>query len=280
MSEPRDAWVRWLRSIGLEDVKRVGAKAARLGALARGGFDVPEGFALTVDVLEHFLEHHGLDASSDARAFQEAPLPPEVSAPLRAALVELGGGPVAVRSSGVEEDGAAASFAGQFETVLDVRGPEALEAAVRRCWASSLGERVRLYAKRRGREVSPRMGVFVQRMLAPDAAGVVFTANPVTGARDEVLINAVRGLAERLVSGECSPDEWTVRGDEVRCVANVERSLTVEQARALALLARQVERQFGQPQDIEWALTGCRLRLLQARPISALPGPVARGPAR
>lgn len=279
MTEPRGPWVMWLRSIRLEDVGRVGAKAARLGQLVHGGFDVPDGFALTVDVLAHFLHHHGLSVGSDARALHESPLPEDVSARLGAALTELGEGAVAVRSSGVEEDGAAASFAGQYETVLDVRGLEALEAAVRRCWASALGERVRLYAKRRGREVSLRMGVFVQRMLSPEAAGVMFTAHPVTGARGEVLIHSVRGLAERLVSGECVPDEWTVRGDDVRCHANVEHSLTAAQAHALAMLARRVERLCGQPQDIEWALTSGRLLLLQARPISALPDPAARAPA-
>jgi pyruvate,water dikinase len=117
-----------------------------------------------------------------------------------------------VRSSGTAEDLADASFAGQYVTVLGVPGPDAVLDAVRQRWASAFGDRVRMYRTSRGEHGVPAMAVLVQRMVAADAAGVAFTANPVTGDRSETIVSAVRGLGERLVSGETSPDEWIVAG--------------------------------------------------------------------
>src|SRR5262249_21399892 len=113
-------------------------------------------------------------------------------------------------------------------------------------------------------------GVLIQPMVPADAAGVAFSANPVTGARDQVVINAVQGQGERLVSGSASPDQWLISADEAVSQATPEHAIDVDQARAIAQLARDVERHFGCPQDIEWAMGGDQLSWLQARRITAL----------
>jgi len=122
------------------------------------------------------------------------------------------------------------------------------------------------------------MAVLVQVMVGADASGVAFTANPVTGERDEVDITAARGLGERLVSGAAVGDEWVVQGDEASCRRESEGAITAEQAVKIAELARRVEAHFGSPQDVEWAIAGAELYLLQARPMTALSEPVEWDP--
>ncbi len=235
-----------LGELGRAERGVAGAKAATLGELTRAGFPVPDGFVVTGEPDE------------------------EVS---RAAAA-LGDVPLAVRSSAVAEDLADASFAGQYETVLEVRGPDALLAAIRRVRESARSARVRHYQAARAGAQDDRISVLVQHMLAPEAAGVAFTANPVTGARGEVVISAARGLGERVVSGEAVGDEWVVREDgEATCRRAVERAIDAAQAVAIARLARRVEAHFGAPQDIEWAVEGGRVYVLQARPMTALPEP-------
>jgi phosphohistidine swiveling domain-containing protein len=261
------------------DRDRVGSKAANLAALAHAGFPVPDGFVLTTVAFERFLSSTGLGGDTDPAAVAAAPLPTEVAEALRAALAVLGDGPLAVRSSAIAEDRAEASFAGQYETILDVHGYAALEAAVRRCWASAFSPRVAAYRSWQapdpeGAQVSP-MAVLVQRLVPAAAAGVAFTANPVTGDRHEIIVNAVRGLGERLVSGEVAADEWVVRESEATCRQSSEGILSAEQALAVAELAQRIAAHFGGPQDVEWALAGGQLLVLQARPMTALPEPVA-----
>jgi phosphohistidine swiveling domain-containing protein len=187
-------------------------------------------------------------------------------------LQRLGGVPVAVRSSAVAEDLADASFAGQYETVLDVRAPDALLQAIRHVRASAASARAQHYAVARGLSSDGGIAVLVQRMLAAEAAGVAFTADPVTGRRDEVVITAARGLGERIVSGEAVGDEWVVRGGTGECRRSVEGAITADHAVEIAALARRVEAHFGGvPQDVEWAIEHGRVYLLQARPMTALP---------
>jgi pyruvate,water dikinase len=173
---------------------------------------------------------------------------------------------VAVRSSGVAEDLADASFAGQYETVLAVRGADAVLDAARRCVASASHERAAAY----GGEHAP-MAVLVQCMVPATAAGVAFSANPLTGERGEVRISATRGLADKLVNGEVDADEWSVRGNEPTPLAQPERVLDREQVLRIAELARRCEGARGAPQDIEWAALGDQVHLLQSRPITVLP---------
>ena len=236
-----------LRDIGEGDAQVVGRKAANLARLAGSGFRVPDGCAIT----------------PAACAALPARLWPEV----QAHLDRLGVPSVAVRSSGTTEDLGDASYAGQYDTVLGVEGPEAVADAVRHCVASASSERVRGYA---GSDGPGPMAVLVQVMVPADAAGVAFTANPVTGD-DEVLVSAVAGLGDRLVSGEATPDEWVVRGDEVSTQRSTGGVLEDKQVAEIAATAREVEQLFGSPQDIEWAVAGGELFILQARPITALP---------
>jgi phosphohistidine swiveling domain-containing protein len=244
----------------------VGVKAANLGELKRAGFPVPDGVVLTTGAFDLYLRDRDVHPDAD-----DAALPADVVEALTRALSLLGDGRLAVRSSGVEEDLAGASFAGQYDTVLDLRGADALAKAVQTCWASAMAPRVTGYRAAKGLTGTPRMAVLVQKLVSADAAGVAFTANPVTGDRSETIVNAVRGLGDRLVSGEVSPDEWVVRGPDVECHRSVEGAIDSNQARAIAELARRAEAHFGCPQDIEWAIEDGEIFLLQARPISALP---------
>ena len=237
--------------VSLRDARRygpavVGSKAHALSVLAAAGLAVPDGFVITTAALDAW---------------------PALTPQIRAAARRLGAARYAVRSSAVAEDLACASFAGQYDTVLDVGG-EDLPAAARRVVASARGQRVASYRSAPG---GGAMAVLVQVMVAADAAGVAFSANPLTGRRDEVLVSAVRGAGERLVSGAAAGDEWAVRGRDALRNRSTEDAIDGDGARAVAALARRVEQRMGGPQDIEWARAGGALWLLQARPMTALP---------
>lgn len=260
-----------LDEVGPADTPRAGRKAATLGALRRAGFPVPDGVVVTTEALASTLAAARLDGSAGPEQVEAAPLPGDVAAAIAAAAGRLGGGPLAVRSSGVDEDLPGASYAGQYETILRVPAAD-LPAAVRRCWASAFTRHVAAYRRSNGAAGSVTMAVLVQPMVAADAAGVAFSADPVTGDRETAVVSAVRGLGDRLVGGGASPDEWVVRGAAATCRAAPEGVLGAETAADVAALARRVEAHLGTPQDIEWALAGGELVLLQARPITALPG--------
>jgi rifampicin phosphotransferase len=184
-------------------------------------------------------------------------------------LDELGNVAVAVRSSALDEDGATASFAGIYDSVVDVRGVAAVEEAIAKVRASALSPRALAY-RCNGQPV--QMAVVVQRLVRADCAGVLFTADPVTGDRDARVVTAVRGLGEALVSGEQDGEEWLVRGSSpLRRRALPEPVLTEDEVRALVALGDRVAAHFGAPQDIEWVMEQGRIALVQARPITALP---------
>lgn len=266
-------YVLKLSDLSRRDVAHTGVKAAHLGELAAAGFPVPGGFVLTTAAFRRFIATHGLDENSSAENVLNASPPEEVLEAVYAAAAILGDNPLAVRSSGVEEDLAGASFAGQYETVLGVRGREALAGAITRCWYSAFNPRVGAYRSARGQNGVPPMAVLVQILVEADAAGVAFTANPVTGDRSEILVSAVRGLGERLVSGLATPDEWMVRGSEVSCLRAPEAALEAFQVIEVADIARRVQAHFAEHQDVEWVLSGGRVHVVQARPITALPDP-------
>src|SRR6266542_1820081 len=247
----------------------LGTKAANLARLARAGFPVPAGVVVT----------------SAAEADWD-----QTCARLLQAAAELAGRQdqrFAVRSSATSEDLAGASFAGQYETVLDV-GLDQVPEAVRHVLDSAASARVSAYRQAHSQAAvadpsGSGMAVLVQVMVAADAAGVAFTANPVTGDRGEVVVTAVRGLGERLVAGEATGDQWVVRDGQARCTRAVEQAINADQARQVAELARRVQAYFATPQDLEWAITDTTgadvgLWLLQARPMTALPDPVAWTP--
>lgn len=227
-----------------------GNKAATLAVLRRVAFAVPPGVVVAADALS------GIDD--------------ELPAAVRASLTQvpdlLGPGPWAVRSSSTAEDSEQASFAGQFETVLNV-GPGELEGAVLRCWRSASSDRVRAYS---GPRAGGSMAVLIQPMIAAEAAGVAFTIDPVSG-KHRIVIEAVEGLGERLVSGSTTPERWTIEEDGSIEAPSASSALSAEQAWAIGDLARRVEAHLGHPQDIEWAIASGSLWLLQARPITTLP---------
>ena len=253
------------------DARQAGQKAATLARLHRNGFPVPAGIVLVADALDHALAEAGLPGNASAEAVAAMDVPAEIAAGLRQAVRQWRGAPLAVRSSGADEDLASASYAGLYSTVLDVRGEERLLEAVRQCWASAFGELVRSYRIRPEGDPA-RLAVLVQPMVLGTAAGVAFTADPVTGDRGAVVVEAVRGLGERLVSGAASPDEWVVRGESAsRRSAGAGGVIDAAVACAVAAVARHVERDLGGPQDVEWTLSGGEVVVLQARPVTALP---------
>jgi pyruvate,water dikinase len=242
-------------------VEQLGSKAATLARLAAAGFPVPPGLVITTGA---------------------GPLPAsQLAGPVRAGLESLGlpaSSRYAVRSSAAAEDLPGISYAGQYETFLDVP-VDAVINAVDRCRQAAASARVAAYRAGRGDTTPTETGieVLVQPMVHALAAGVAFTANPLTGDRNETIVTAVRGLGERLVSGQAVGDEWSIRGHTATPRRVTETPITAEQAVAVADLARRVQAELGGPQDIEWALDADATRglmLLQARPMTALPDPV------
>jgi pyruvate,water dikinase len=292
-----------------------GGKAANLGEMISAGLPVPPGFCVTTeayrqaaessDDLRRLLSETPADAdpaefAGAARtALSSASMPEQVRDAVLAAYRELGSStPVAVRSSATAEDLPYASFAGQQDTYLNVVGPEALLDAVQRCWASLWTERAVSYRGSNSIDhAAVRLAVVVQRMVDARVAGVMFTANPVTGRRGELVIDASPGLGESVVSGAVNPDRFVVDaatraivsrqlGDKrlsIRSVAGGgtervtlpgaldEPCLTDDQLRELVALGMRVQTHYDAPQDTEWALDDAgRLWLTQARPITTL----------
>src|SRR5215211_24075 len=223
----RSALVVDLDQLGAWDLDRGGGKAANLGELVRAGFPVPPGFVITTAAYDLVVRtnnlQHDIDTAlqlgtAQVRAgFEQATIPSDVEQAIGEAYRRLGEGPVAVRSSATAEDLPEAAFAGQQETFLEVSGERLLLDAVRRCWTSLWSDRAVSYREQRGLSRAPvKLAVIVQRMVAADVAGVMFTANPVTGARDEAIIEASAGLGEALVSGLVTPDHITLRNTRHR----------------------------------------------------------------
>src|SRR4051812_40835953 len=300
-----------IAALGPGDLALAGGKGANLGELVRGGFPVPEGMVVSTAAYTSVVESNGLAATIEAAlragdgtagiraAFESATVPDGLRAEIVEAYAVLGGGPVAVRSSATAEDLPGAAFAGQQDTYLNVVGEVALLQAVRRCWGSLWTERAIAYRDRRGvDQASVRIAVVVQRMVLAEHAGVLFTANPVTGARDEVVIDASSGLGEAVVSGLVTPDHYVldargtfrqrtsgrrevvIRGVDGGGVVHTADEqvdpLSDEAVVELARLGRAVAAHFGRPQDIEWARAAGQVWLVQARPMTALPPPPLR----
>jgi pyruvate,water dikinase len=301
-------FVKQLEELGRRDVPLAGGKGANLGELCRAGLPVPPGFVLTTAAYAAFVEANGLQGTGSTGVqarFEAGRMPPAVSAALHTAYAALGRDvPVAVRSSATAEDLAEASFAGQQETYLNVRGQRALMDAVIGCWASLWTPRAIAY--RAGRDIDRStlsLAVVVQEMVEAHAAGVLFTANPVNGRRTELVIAAAWGLGEAVVSGAVSTDDLVMDKDTAKVLSRTtadkqvrtvyaergvqrvqvpkelrrEPVLDDEAAARLTRLGVRIETLFGVPQDIEWALAD-RLFVVQARPITALPEPAADPP--
>lgn len=290
----------------------VGGKGAALARLVRAGLPVPNGFHITTTAYRQFISENDLTTRLDAALaeattfdvvaqtirtlFTRAPMPRAIASAIDDAYRALGGA-VAVRSSATAEDLPDLSFAGQQESFLNVRGSEAVRDAVKHCWASLWNARALAYrAQHRIVHRAVAMAVLVQTMVPAEVAGVLFTAHPITGARDCIVINATWGLGDALVSGHITPDTFVVEKTSGRVTEReiveksvmnvcgeegiVEQSVPTHLQHAPTLndtqlvelmqLAVQIERLFGMPMDVEWALARDQFTIVQARPITTL----------
>ena len=261
--------IEWLGSAS-GGPETLGGKAASLDRLARMGFRIPPGFCLTTTAFDRQVSTVGSDRIA------EAALGAELGALLQTAVGELTADRAeprfAVRSSAIGEDGAAASYAGLHETELDVP-PDGIDPAVRRCWASLWSPQALAYRQFRGIPMDgAAMAVVVQRLVPADAAAVAFTRHPVTGRDDQLVVTAVRGLGDAMVSGTVTPDTWVIDKATLGTVeftpGDGARALDDGLLRELAGLCLRVEAGFGRAVDIEAAVEGDTWFLLQARPIT------------
>lgn len=289
------------------DLTTVGGKGESLARLTRAGLPVPPGFHVTTAAYRAFVAKHGLqerivagDEAAVAELFAAHEIPEDIAAPIRAAYAALGAPAVAVRSSATAEDLPGASFAGQQDTFLDISGDAAVLDAVRRCWASLWTDRAVAYRQRQG--IAPAdvaLAVVVQELVDADAAGVLFTADPVTGTATTMIVNATWGLGESLVSGQVTPDELVLdaatgavarrtTGDKAVCTVRTPGGtaeqpvpadrrtapvLSDAQARELTGLGRRIATLYGRPMDVEWAMATGTFAIVQARPITGIRDP-------
>jgi phosphohistidine swiveling domain-containing protein len=277
-----------LADFGQADLAQAGGKGANLGELVRAGLPVPDGFVVTTDAYTSVISPLDLKISERAAAGQGAAIRTDVEATtmptnIRIAVADayarLGAGPVAVRSSATAEDLPGAAFAGQQDSYLNVVGEAAVIDAVRRCWASLWTDRAIAYRNRI--KIDPddvAIAVVVQRMINADFAGVMFTADPVSGDRETIMVDASTGLGEAVVSGLVTPDHYLLNDQgQVRSFqpGDLDRAQRLPDV-VLAELTRLgvvVAKHFDRPQDIEWAYADDQIWLLQARPMTALPPP-------
>ncbi|MBI4318487.1 MAG: PEP/pyruvate-binding domain-containing protein [Chloroflexi bacterium] len=292
-------YILWLGHPLCHERSLVGGKAANLSRLAEA-YRVPPGFCLTTQAYDLAVAH---SVAADAPGPECPGLPPDLVEPVAGAYRELAqrcqeAEPgVAVRSSAVDEDGATASFAGQYETFLNVAGIKAVSQVIAQCWASAHSARVAEY--RRQHSLEPhggRLAVLVQQLILADVSAVAFGANPVSGSRDEIVINASWGLGESIVGGTVTPDTFVVRRADLailsRLIADKRRmtvavpggtrevdvprflrtqtSLDEDQVVEIAHLLMAIEDSTGWPADVECAYRSGELYLLQCRPITTV----------
>jgi pyruvate,water dikinase len=313
--------IRWFEDLRLADVDAAGGKGANLGELTGGGFPVPPGFVVTSGAYLDSIELSGARAAlrdliaradpddpqalaeAAARAQQlvgETPIPAAVAEAISAAYDRLGGDVrVAVRSSGTSEDAGDTSFAGMNATFTNVVGTADLLDRIRDCWASLYGERVVAYRANNQMSEEPAIAVIVQQMIASEISGVMFTADPTAATTDRLIVEAVLGQGEAIVSGMVEPDTYVVRREGPRLLSvrvghqdrkivrgadgadlvvtlspeeGARRLLEDDQVLRVAELGLAVEEHYGSAQDIEWAMAEGRTWLVQSRPITTLRG--------
>jgi phosphohistidine swiveling domain-containing protein len=327
-------YIRWFQDIHASDVELVGGKGANLGEMVHAGLPVPPGFCLIARAYRDFIQRTGLEQTIreiwmsidpqepislesaagrirgliisqpiwDSMAFEILESYRKLSQQSR--LNDTGPLAVAVRSSATAEDLPTASFAGQQDTYLNVRGEDALLDHVKSCWASLWTARATAYRARQGFDHHKvNLAVVVQAMIPAEISGILFTANPIDGDRDVAVINASWGLGEAIVSGLVTPDTLIIHklhgkilshrvaskdftvcyaqyGGTVTLDTPAERriapALTTQQALQLVSLGQKIEHHYGAPQDIEWANACGRWYILQVRPVTGTPAPAAK----
>lgn len=311
--------VVWLEDISKEDIAIAGGKGANLGELTRAGFKVPEGFVVTAQAYSRFMQDSGLAqrvleilsmtdvdntdelkrASKEIRSLIESiEIPQDIKQEIVESYTKLGSDFVAVRSSATAEDLPDASFAGQQDTFLNVKGEEELIKYVRKCWSSLFTPRAIFYREKRNFDHSKvSIAVVVQRMVNAEKAGVMFSIHPATGEKDKIVIEAAWGLGEGVVSGAVTPDHYVVsktgeilqvdiaRKDvmfvrdpktgktvkkEVPPEKREARVLTDDEILKLTEIAKKVDEHYDKPQDMEWAIEKGEIYMLQARPVTVI----------
>jgi len=311
--------VLWFHEIDKEDVARVGGKGANLGEMTQAGFPVPGGFVVTSAAYKYMIEENALEskikkhlegldvenptalnrASAAIQALiEKSPFPKEIEKAVFSAYDKLGNDPwVAVRSSATAEDLPQASFAGQQETYLNVRGDASLLVHIRKAWASLFEPRAIYYRVQQGFDhFKVALAVPVQKMVQSDVSGIMFTLNPVTNDKTKIIVEAIWGLGEKIVQGAITPDHYEVDKDsfrvsETRSVkqtiemvrsgeGNIDRKvpksrqekrkLTEKQAIEVAKLGKKLQQHYFFPQDVEWAIENGKLYVVQTRPITTV----------
>lgn len=267
--------------ISKSGVDQVGGKGGSLGEMTQAGIPVPPGFVITTEVYQQY--HSACD------------IPDTLQTDILQKFDELKLDRVAVRSSAIAEDSADTSWAGQFETILNV-GRDNLIDAIYECWRSASSDIVKGYAEHNQvSEDKLALAVVVQQMIASDVAGVAFCKNPVTGDEHEIMIEACWGLGEMLVQGMVTPDNYIINKTDLSIKARQvstqdkklvstesgtaevdvdadekgEQKLSDDKIKELSELVMKIEQHYGSPQDIEWALANDKLYILQSRPITA-----------
>ena len=319
----KERWIVWFKDVGKDDIPLVGGKGANLGEMAKASIPVPPGFIVTSQSYFDFLKKSNLTDKirsllsnlnpDDSEKLQQiatqikemlnsADMPEDIASEIAQAYRKLGGGPVAVRSSATAEDLPEASFAGQQRTFLNVEGEQGVISAVQGCWASLFEPRAIFYRINQGFDhFAVGIAVPVQRMVQSDTSGVMFTLDPMTNDRSKIIIEAVFGLGESIVSGEITPDlyvidkkglaildrkiakqEWQLirnsKGEQNFEKANVKSTIPNEiQSKQkvsdkdiieLAKIGKRIEGHYAFPQDIEWAKEGKNLFIVQTRPVT------------
>ncbi len=315
--------IAWFNEIGKDDVAIAGGKGANLGELTRAGLQVPEGFVITSKAYNRFMKESGItervmeilsltdvdnndeltEASEKIRALiNEMPVPKDIEKDIVESYRKLSDSEpafVAVRSSATAEDLPGASFAGQQDTFLNIKGEAEVVEHVRKCWSSLFTPRAIFYREKQNFDHSKvSIAVVVQKMVNAEKAGVMFSVHPVSGDRDKIVIEAAWGLGEGVVSGSVTPDNYIVSKENNEIIQidiarkdimftrdkktgkTVKVKLPEDKASSrvlsdneiikLAELGKRVEKHYGSPQDMEWAYEAGKLYLLQARPVTVL----------
>jgi len=320
---PGQKAIVWFNEVTKEDVATVGGKGANLGEMTRAGIPVPPGFIVTADAYFDFLEKSKLAdeirkllkplnpdnsnqlhqiAGQVKQLISDTHIPREIAGEIEQAYKKMGGGLVAVRSSATAEDLPEASFAGQQRTFLNIEGKKDVIAAVRGCWASLFEPRAIFYRHQQGFDhFKLGIAVPVQKMVQSEASGVMFTIEPVTSDSNHIIIEAVHGLGEAIVSGEVTPDLYIIDKKTTRIVskkparqehqlvrnpsatgeeANIweeipaaeqtRQKVTDEEIIKIATLGKKLEDWYQFPQDIEWAKENSEIFIVQTRPVTTI----------
>lgn len=317
MTAPK--YVLWFHEIDKDDVEKVGGKGANLGEMTQAGFPVPGGFVVTSSAYKHMIEVNELedkikavlkdlnveDADALNRAssrvqkiIESSPFPKDIEDQVYKAYDKLGKDPwVAVRSSATAEDLPQASFAGQQETYLNVRGDASVIVHIRKAWASLFEPRAIYYRVQQGFDhFKVALAVPVQKMVQSDVSGIMFSINPVTNDKSKIVIEAIWGLGENIVQGTVTPDHYEVDKTELKLLehktvhqdiemvrsgeGNIQRKvpksrqdkrkLTDKEAEEVAKLGKKLQQHYFFPQDSEWAIENGKLYVVQTRPITTV----------